>query len=226
VSGQTIFKFLHETTSNEYQYYQWLLHNQTEENVVEPPLYLQSTRTKRRFTEDDADAIRQRIPTSPKRHRRISEKDDDEHQATPMRTDIETTTSLSTMNDFVADLSRRYGTTQQRSDDDKQNRQSQRVDTESRDSADRVSGGDSIAPLTSANKGHQLLKRLGWNEGSGLGRRETGIIEPIVASARTIRGGIGIGVDAPSRSLPDESDDVYAEYQRYRSKSYRIRRRH
>ncbi|CAF4761124.1 unnamed protein product, partial [Rotaria sp. Silwood2] len=36
--------------------------------------------------------------------------------------------------------------------------------------------------LGDSNVGHKLLQKMGWQEGAGLGRREQGIIEPIIAS--------------------------------------------
>ena len=33
--------------------------------------------------------------------------------------------------------------------------------------------------LASSNKGHQLLSKMGWSEGKGLGKSDQGIVEPI-----------------------------------------------
>ena len=35
-------------------------------------------------------------------------------------------------------------------------------------------------PIGSTNVGHQLLERMGWKSGQGLGKRGTGRIEPVV----------------------------------------------
>ena len=36
-------------------------------------------------------------------------------------------------------------------------------------------------PIDSSNKGRQMLEKLGWSSGQGLGRSNTGIIEPVRA---------------------------------------------
>jgi len=34
-------------------------------------------------------------------------------------------------------------------------------------------------PIDSSNKGRQMLEKLGWTTGQGLGRSNTGIVEPV-----------------------------------------------
>lgn len=46
-------------------------------------------------------------------------------------------------------------------------------------------------PLPSDNVGAQLLKKMGWQEGQGLGPDSSGIVEPIRAHSRSKRSGIG-----------------------------------
>lgn len=46
-------------------------------------------------------------------------------------------------------------------------------------------------PLSSDNVGAQLLKKMGWREGEGLGAASTGITEPIRPRGRSSRSGIG-----------------------------------
>lgn len=38
-------------------------------------------------------------------------------------------------------------------------------------------------PIDSSNKGRQLLEKLGWSSGQGLGKSNAGIIEPVRANA-------------------------------------------
>lgn len=40
--------------------------------------------------------------------------------------------------------------------------------------------------------GEKLLKRMGWTEGSGLGKDQQGITEPIVAAGRANRSKVGV----------------------------------
>ncbi|GAB5359079.1 hypothetical protein AAMO2058_000513500 [Amorphochlora amoebiformis] len=75
----------------------------------------------------------------------------------------------------------------------------------------QAKGIDVEKKLTSSNKGMQMLKKMGWNEGKGLGKSEHGIVNPVKATLR--RKGAGIGaVDDPSRPSPD--DDNYTLYQK------------
>jgi len=54
----------------------------------------------------------------------------------------------------------------------------------------------SAKPIAEDNRGHAMLKKLGWKQGSGLGKRGDGITEPIqVARGGTIRNGKrGVGL--------------------------------
>jgi len=49
-------------------------------------------------------------------------------------------------------------------------------------------------PIAADNKGAQLLKRMGWREGEGLGAESEGIVEPVKASGRKGRSGIGTNI--------------------------------
>lgn len=58
------------------------------------------------------------------------------------------------------------------------------------------------APVTAdvSNPGAQLLRRMGWQEGEGLGKDGAGISEPIAAEG-TARGGAGVGAAKGSSSI-------------------------
>lgn len=45
--------------------------------------------------------------------------------------------------------------------------------------------------LASTNKGHQLLSKMGWSEGKGLGKSDQGIVEPIQVGVRSANAGLG-----------------------------------
>lgn len=47
-------------------------------------------------------------------------------------------------------------------------------------------------PIESSNKGNKMLKAMGWKEGQGLGKNESGIVAPVQANLRTEGAGIGI----------------------------------
>ncbi|CAG9540469.1 unnamed protein product [Cercopithifilaria johnstoni] len=46
--------------------------------------------------------------------------------------------------------------------------------------------------LNESNRGFDMLKRMGWKQGTGLGRREDGIIEPVIGEVRSNRAGLGL----------------------------------
>ncbi|KAI8466880.1 MAG: hypothetical protein J3K34DRAFT_49449 [Monoraphidium minutum] len=53
-------------------------------------------------------------------------------------------------------------------------------------------GGGPPAALGAGNKGYQLLTRMGWTAGKGLGRNEDGILEPVKAGVEAgVRLGLG-----------------------------------
>ena len=69
--------------------------------------------------------------------------------------------------------------------------------------------------LTGSNVGHKLLQKMGWQEGVGLGRREQGIVEPIMASTSVNNDGKadqykGIGHEA----------DPFEQFRKQKAKGY------
>lgn len=53
-------------------------------------------------------------------------------------------------------------------------------------------GSSPDAPIPSDNPGFRMLQRMGWREGSGLGRKEQGRKEPVRLVCVVGRGGLGI----------------------------------
>jgi len=55
-------------------------------------------------------------------------------------------------------------------------------------------------PIPEANVGHRMLRSMGWNPGQGLGKRKSGIIDPVRAEKRHGPRRLGFG-GAPSKKL-------------------------
>ncbi len=53
------------------------------------------------------------------------------------------------------------------------------------------------SPIAAENKGHAMLKSMGWEQGRGLGKESKGIVEPVGTEIRTSRA--GLGAEAPER---------------------------
>jgi G-patch domain len=51
--------------------------------------------------------------------------------------------------------------------------------------------GDRAKPLTDSNLGHRMLMKMGWTPGVALGAEANGILDPITATIRSKRGGLG-----------------------------------
>ena len=62
--------------------------------------------------------------------------------------------------------------------------------------AGRSFRADDKYKLDSSNKGFQMLNKMGWKEGSGLGKAGIGITAPVQAGGGGIRGA-GVGSAAP-----------------------------
>uniref|UniRef100_A0A146L5G3 SURP and G-patch domain-containing protein 1 n=1 Tax=Lygus hesperus TaxID=30085 RepID=A0A146L5G3_LYGHE len=74
--------------------------------------------------------------------------------------------------------------------------------------------------LTEENKGFQMLQKLGWTEGKGLGSDGGGIVEPI-NKAKIRDTNQGLGVTNPGDV--DGDDDEYAAYRKRMMLAYRFR---
>lgn len=74
--------------------------------------------------------------------------------------------------------------------------------------------------LTCENVGFQMLEKMGWKEGEGLGLQGQGIVNP-VGKGNVHVDGIGLGIERPS-SLVKE-DDEYDAYRKRMMLAYRFR---
>ncbi|CAF2731423.1 unnamed protein product [Rotaria sp. Silwood2] len=54
-----------------------------------------------------------------------------------------------------------------------------------------LKNNDIITPINSTNLGHQLLEKIGWIPGNGLGVNQNGIKIPIEVNIRNRRQGLG-----------------------------------
>ena len=52
--------------------------------------------------------------------------------------------------------------------------------------------GCSAPPIQEHNLGHKMLQSLGWSPGQGLGRNGSGIINPVQATMKRSKSGLGI----------------------------------
>ena len=50
--------------------------------------------------------------------------------------------------------------------------------------------GQNAEPIPEDNKGQQMLRTMGWIPGTGLGRTESGITNPVLAYVRPKRKGL------------------------------------
>jgi hypothetical protein len=63
----------------------------------------------------------------------------------------------------------------------------------------------SVQPVEAANRGHEMLRRIGWQPGQVLGTenaRERALREPVAATLRAPRRGLGASTPPPSRYAP------------------------
>ncbi|GFR03562.1 SURP and G-patch domain-containing protein 1 [Trichonephila clavata] len=74
--------------------------------------------------------------------------------------------------------------------------------------------------ITSSNIGYQMLQKLGWSEGQGLGANGGGIIEPVNKGAVSVENA-GLGQSRPDDIKSD--DDEYEAYRKRMMLAYRFR---
>lgn len=80
---------------------------------------------------------------------------------------------------------------------------------------------DTANKLDATNKGHQMLKKLGWKEGRTLGRNDRGLLAPIRAGGVGAKGS-GIGADT-AKIMPVSTEDPYTLYKKRMALSYQKR---
>ena len=82
--------------------------------------------------------------------------------------------------------------------------------------------GAKYAPLGRSNRGYDMLVRSGW-EGNGLGKDGTGMREPVEATAKEDRGGIG-RPEPPRREEHSPPAEVLLSLEEDRAHTKRLRR--
>ncbi|KAL8150221.1 hypothetical protein V2J09_020029 [Rumex salicifolius] len=76
------------------------------------------------------------------------------------------------------------------------------------------------AKIQADNVGHKLLSKMGWKEGEGLGSSRKGIADPIMAGDIKDNN-LGVGAHKPGEVLPE--DDIYEQYKKRMMLGYRHR---
>ncbi|KAM7540676.1 hypothetical protein Aperf_G00000042761 [Anoplocephala perfoliata] len=74
--------------------------------------------------------------------------------------------------------------------------------------------------LTCENVGFQMLEKMGWKEGEGLGTSGQGIVNPVDRGNVHVEG-VGLGVEKPSKLTED--DDEFEAYRKRMMLAYRFR---
>lgn len=79
--------------------------------------------------------------------------------------------------------------------------------------------------LQGQNRGHALLRKLGWNEGQGLGRNAQGMQIPVAERMRKRETNAGVGGRDGARKPwdPEQGDDQFDLYKKKMMLSYRYR---
>ncbi|KAL0539219.1 hypothetical protein IC582_023402 [Cucumis melo] len=70
-------------------------------------------------------------------------------------------------------------------------------------------GSVSAAAIDSSNIGFQLLKKHGWREGTGLGVSEQGRLEPVQASVKNNKR--GLGADKVKKKIKETKDNAASD---------------
>eukprot|EP01084_Bolivina_argentea_P319816 554759_1 len=80
----------------------------------------------------------------------------------------------------------------------------------------------SYQPLNNQNKGHAMLKKLGWNEGQGLGKNKQGQIKPVSSIINNNNNNNGNNITQKPWD-PTPGDNQYDLYKKKMMLSYRYR---
>jgi len=78
---------------------------------------------------------------------------------------------------------------------------------------------DKKVQIQADNKGFGMLAKMGWKEGTGLGKTRSGITVPVAANGNA--GGAGIGHKKPTDVTA--KDDIFAQYKKRMALAYRYR---
>ncbi|KAJ8026210.1 SURP and G-patch domain-containing protein 1 [Holothuria leucospilota] len=76
--------------------------------------------------------------------------------------------------------------------------------------------------LQADNIGYQMLQKLGWSEGEGLGAENQGITAPVSRGTRNVEG-TGLGIDRPAELTKEDAEDEYQSYRKRMMLAYRFR---
>jgi hypothetical protein len=70
--------------------------------------------------------------------------------------------------------------------------------------------GATAPEISSSSKGRQMLEKMGWKSGSGLGKEgsDMGILSPIEAVVKTSRAGLGMSEIAKGSGVDEEGGDM------------------
>lgn len=74
--------------------------------------------------------------------------------------------------------------------------------------------------IGSDNKGHQMLQKMGWTDGAGLGASQSGIATPINAG-EVKQDNLGLGAELTHEV--GEDDDIYSAYKKRMMLGYKFR---
>ncbi|KAK2571251.1 RNA-binding protein 10 [Acropora cervicornis] len=83
-------------------------------------------------------------------------------------------------------------------------------------SANRTFEQAPVERIGAGNIGNQMLKAMGWTEGSGLGRDGQGIVDPIEAKMRSQNAGLGLKGSNYGASSSDSYKDKLKKLARSR----------
>nr|XP_054756111.1 SURP and G-patch domain-containing protein 1-like [Lytechinus pictus] len=72
------------------------------------------------------------------------------------------------------------------------------------------------------NIGFQMLQKMGWSEGEGLGNEKQGITAPVRRGDRVVDG-VGFGVERPEKLNRDDASDEYTAFRKRMMLAYRFR---
>ncbi|XP_071845419.1 SURP and G-patch domain-containing protein 1-like [Apostichopus japonicus] len=76
--------------------------------------------------------------------------------------------------------------------------------------------------LQADNIGFQMLQKLGWSEGEGLGAEKQGITAPVSRGTRNVDG-VGLGIERPEELTKQDAEDEFESYRKRMMLAYRFR---